>query len=369
MLFGVSGPLICCEKPLLQGGELKKLRLYSAPCGAGLATASLVSSGFYDPVGAVDYSDVAIDSYIHNFGTSGMTYFGDLTRKHPDYVPKADVCWLSPSCTDYSALGRKANGTTEGHGPHYARMVLASGARVLLIEQVCAYYKSPSYAHLKGLLSHFFPYWHETTMNAHDYGSVASRTRGYVMASMDPLDFKWPEAPAIPQHRRKTVGEVIGKDWEKDEWRKIEGTVMEGLLKKDGNNNFTAGKNPTLVGLEDTRIAAIVASYKKFQVTSSYLKHPEGELWRPFSSKELGSFLSVPDFYEFPEFLSESNKTKMLGQSVDCGIVKAIGIELAYSLFQKRYREHQKESTAFSSASAVCIPDVAEEEGQFAFRF
>ncbi|OBZ15903.1 hypothetical protein A8L34_28055 [Bacillus sp. FJAT-27264] len=355
-----SFDLFVIEKPRLAGPDLKKLRLYSAPCGGGMATAALVDTGLYEPVGAVDFWPTAIEAYLNNFNR-GSAYLGDLTRKNPEYVPRADVCWLSPSCTEYSGIGGRAGGVTEGHGPHYARLVLATGAQVLMIEQVPSYFKSRSYQHLKMLLAPFFPVFHERVMDAYDFGSVASRTRGYAVAFRDnAMEFSWPQLPKIPEHRRKTVGQLIGKGWERGEWRSIEGSVMYGLLHKKGNNNFKANKNHTLVDLKSSKISAIVASYRKYQVTSSYLQR--GDQWRPFRSDELAAFLNVPEFYEFPEWMEEGNRVKLLGQSVDCDVVKSIGIEVGVSIMSSRYKDLANNFVKDSLS-------IVEEDGQGAFAF
>lgn len=360
-----SFDLFVIGKPQLQGGELKKLRLYSGPSGAGFATAAAVDTGLYEAVGGMDIWPEAVDAYMHNF-KSGCMYLGDLTRKHSDYIPEVDVCWLSPSCFEYSSLGVMAKGVTEGHGPHYARNVLASGASAVMIEQVPAYFKSTSYMHLKKLLQPFFPYMHETIINAYDIGSVASRTRGYAVFFRDQTDFEWPQLPKLPVHRRKTVGQVIGKDWDLGEWRSIEGTVMHGLLHKEGNNNFKSDKNHTLVGLDSKLISAFVANYKRYQVTSSYLKHPtEENMWRPFRSDEIAAFLNVPSFYEFPDWMPEGIKVKLLGQSVDCDVAKSIQIEVAVALMGLRYRQLAKSDPVEVMTEEL----IFEKDGQGVFQF
>jgi DNA (cytosine-5)-methyltransferase 1 len=362
-----SFDLFFIEKPQLQGTDLKKLRLYSGPSGAGFATAAAVESGLYEAVGGVDIWSAAIDSYLHNF-SAGCTYLGDLTRKHHNFIPSADACWLSPSCTDYSSLGLMGQGISEGHGPHYARIVLATGASMVLIEQVPSYFKSTSYMHLKRLLQPFFPYVRETVIDAYDVGSVASRTRGYAVMYREHVDFQWPVLPKLPEHRRKTVGQVIGKDWERGEWRPIEGTVMYGLLHKTGNNNFKAHMNHTLVSLDSKRISSIVASYRKYQVTSSYLKHPDRDEWRPFRSDELSSFLNVPDFYDFPSYLGEGEKTKLIGQGVDCNVAKSILIEAAVALMDSRYRAMSHTNFTTSVKEPISLKEF-QSEGQLAFDF
>lgn len=334
------------ERPALQGGDLKKIRLLSLPSGAGVATKALESTGFFEPVFGGDIMPEAIETYRHNFATGGggAAYFGDLRRLNPAYIEPVDAVWLSPSCTKFSMLAGQgsAGGFTEGMGPIYANQVIASQAKLLMIEEVLPYFQSRSYDHLRLLLKNIFPYWEERVsgngLDAYDFGSPAGRRRGYVVASQTPLDnFKWPE-PSIPDHRRPTIEQVVGKDWEdRAPWREIKGTVMEGLLNKSGNNNFKADRNRTLVKPSDVRMSALVASYSKVQVTSSYLWHPDQpNLWRPFTSKEASRILDVPTDFEFPEDIAETKRMLMLGNSVDCRVVKAIGIEAAFHLMMDR---------------------------------
>lgn len=112
---------------------------------------------------------------------------------------------------------------------------------------------------------------------------------------------------------------------------------MEGLLNKSSNNNFRSDKNYTLVKPMDKRMAALVASYSKVQVTSSYLSHPDHpSLWRPFTSEEISRILDIPDDFYFPEDIAETKRTYLLGNSVDCRPVKTIGIEAAFQIMMDR---------------------------------
>ncbi|MCY9763527.1 DNA cytosine methyltransferase [Paenibacillus alvei] len=339
-----SFDLFVINTPHLQGSDLKKLRLYSAPSGCGLATAAAVSTGLYEAVGGIDIWNDAIDAYRCNFN-KGSVFLGDLVRLHNDYIPNADVCWLSPSCVEYSSLGTLIKGIAEGHSPHYARIVYATGAKAVMVEQVPSYFKSNSYAQLLKLLKPYFPYVYEKIIDAYDIGSVANRKRGYTVLFRDLTEFQWPELPSLPEHRRKTVKQVIGREWETGEWRTIKDSVMYGLLHKEGDHNFKSSKNHTLVGLESKRISAIVSNYRKYQVTSSYLKHPEREEWRPFNSCELARFLNVPNDYVFPDWMNEGLKTKLLGQGVDCNVAKMIQVEVAVALMGFRYQEMQRRMT------------------------
>lgn len=338
---------------------LKKLTFASFPSGAGVASSALEETGFFESKMGADVWDLAVESYIHNF-SSGSTYWGDVRYLNPSYVPSVDVAWLSPPCVEFSTLGGMSGGVMEGLGPHFARLVMATNCKAIIIEQVPQYFKSRSFEQLKGMLSPMFPYWNVRMLDAYDYGSVSGRKRGYAVAFADAEDFQFPAAPVLPEHRRLTVGQVIGNNWREGKWRQIKGSTMEHLLNKGGNNNFTADKNRTLVGLNDKRISCIIANYAKINVTSSHLVHPENpDLWRLFRSDELARFLDVPESFSFPEFISENQRTKLLGQSVACNVVKAIGIEVAYTLMK------QKVKKAVESRSTIPVEENANNQLAF----
>ncbi len=361
------------DRPALQGRELKKFRLLSLPSGCGIASKALESTGFFECVFGGDIMQEAIETYKYNFPT-GAAFWGDLRRLNPEYLDPVDAVWLSPSCTKFSLLAGQgsAGGFTEGMGPFYANLVLASQAKIVMIEEVPQYFSSRSFEMLKALLSFTFPYWSVEQIDAYDFGSPAGRKRGYAIASQKPLNnFKWSK-PKIPDHRRPTIEQVIGKDWEgRAPFREIKGTVMEGLLNKSGNNNFKAEKNRTLVKPSDVRMSALVASISKIQVTSSYLQHPDhANLWRPFTSSEMASILDVSSDFVFPDYIPETKRTYMLGNSVDSRVVKSLGIEGAFQLMMDRLegKDHQSTTTLPLVPHEYAHLNISEDiNGQFAF--
>lgn len=370
------------DRPSLQGSDLKKLRLLSLPSGAGVATKALEATGFFEPVFGGDILPEAIETYKANFA-DGAAYWGDLRRLNPSYIEPVDVAWLSPACTKFSLLagsgGDSAGGYLEGMGMIYANLVLASQAKAAIIEEVVPFFNSRSYHQLKAMLQTEFPYWTERTtgsgLDAYDFGSPAGRRRGYAVASRTPLDhFAWPE-PKVLDHRRPTIEQIIGKEWEdRAPWREIRGTVMEGLLNKSGNNNFRSDKNYTLVKPTDKRMGALVASYSKVQVTSSYLSHPDHpNLWRPFTSEEMSRILDIPSDFFFPEDVAETRRTYMLGNSVDCRPVTAIGIEVAFHLMMNRLSDRREPIPARNNRHVPVYVKHSEEwltadrKGQYSF--
>lgn len=327
----------------LQGHYLQKLRLLSLPAGMGMATAALVNTSLYEAVGGIDFWPLALDVYRYNF-REGVTLLSDIRYLHPSYVPEADVVMCSPECDEFSSLGTRKVNVTLGLAPHYARLIWASKCQAVLIEQVVPYFKSRAYYLLRSLLmASGFNRIYETVLCAHDFGSVAGRKRGYAVAFREDVEFTWPTPPRIPERFRKTVRQVIGEEWEsRGQWFPIKGSIMEKILSKDGPNNFNAEKNYTLVDLDSKRISAVISAYRRTQVTSSYLRHPDGKHWRYFTSDELGyGFLNLPSWFEWPDggFVSETKKVELLGQGVDCNVIAAIGTELAVSLIGARVKK------------------------------
>lgn len=339
-----SFDLAYIRTPMLMGDDQKQIRTLSVPGGAGIGMACLVDTGYFSCVGSLDIWAEAIDVYRHNFRNS-LALFTDIRHIHESYIPECDLVFLSPECVEFSMLGTRKEDISTALSPHYARVVYASGADYVLIEQVVPYYTSRAFEQLDSLLRIKFPYRAgPVVLDAYDFGSVAGRRRGYCVYSTRPLDdFKMPDPPKIPEHRRPTLKQVLsGIDVEQGDWKPIEGTVMEGLLKKQGNNNFRADANYTLVTLESKRIAAFVASYRKVQVTSSYLKHPENpKWWRMFEPHEIARILGVPDWFQWDdEIITDATKTKLLGQSVDGTVIRAIGVELA-TYIMKNWLQNQ----------------------------
>jgi site-specific DNA-cytosine methylase len=326
-----------------QGAELAKLRFLSLPSGMGMATAALVNTSLYEAVAAVDLWPLALDVYRWNFN-KGVTLMADIKHLNPGYLPFCDCVMLSPECDEFSILGAQKANVSNGLAPHYARLVWASGAKAVILEQVTPYFRSRAYHQLRTLLmAAGFTRFYEAQIDAFEFGSVAGRKRGYAVAFMDDIDFSWPTPPKIPDRFRKTVGQVIGKQWEEHgRWMMIEDSPMTKLLNKSSEtNNFNAANNHTLVDLDSTRMACIISAYKRTQITSSYLRHPDGKHWRHFTADELGyGFMGLPPWFEWPEggYVSETKKVELIGQGVNCEVISAIGTEVAVSLMGQRMK-------------------------------
>jgi DNA (cytosine-5)-methyltransferase 1 len=102
-----SFDLCVIGQPRLESSNpLQKLTLASFPSGAGIASAALEETGYFETKTGADIWDLAIESYIHNFSKQGTTTFwGDIRDMNPSYVSSVDVTWLSPPCLEFSSLG------------------------------------------------------------------------------------------------------------------------------------------------------------------------------------------------------------------------------------------------------------------------
>ena len=141
---------------------------------------------------------------------------------------------------------------------------------------------------------------------------------------------------------------------------------MSKILGKDGKtNNFTADHNHTLVSLDSTRMAAILQSYSRTNATSSYLLHPDGKHWRKFIWQELARFLHIPEWFQFPEWMSENQITQLIGQSVDVNVVISISTEVAVSLMKLELENNNKNKGQSSSS----ISYLQDKKGQVSFMF
>jgi hypothetical protein len=125
---------------------LKKLTFASFPSGAGIASAALEETGYFESKIGADVWDLAIESYVHNFSKGGSsTFWGNIKDLNPSYVSSTDLVWLSPPCLEYSLLGQMSGGVVEGLGPHFARLVMATNCKALIISK-CLNTSNPAHS-------------------------------------------------------------------------------------------------------------------------------------------------------------------------------------------------------------------------------
>lgn len=81
-------------------------------CGAGGSSTGMVAAGV-EVRGAANHWALAIETHNTNH-PSTEHYLDDLMQAHPANFPYADICWMSPECTNHSlAKGRKRKNITQ----------------------------------------------------------------------------------------------------------------------------------------------------------------------------------------------------------------------------------------------------------------
>lgn len=85
-----------------------------------------------------------------------------------------------------------------------------------------------------------------------------------------------------------------------------------------------------------------------------------------FRSDEMMRLMNIPDSYEFPHYMGESERVKLIGQSVDGYVVKSIGISVITALMGTRYRSMVSDSRESDEISHQLI---YEANGQVAFPY
>lgn len=344
--------------------EIKRFKVVSLFGGGGALTAGFVNTQACESVFSVDtdipeqnpyayekegkepsYMAWTTETFRKNFPDT-LLYWGDIRSVHPVYIPKADIVVISPPCVEYSGLGTKMKGLVEHFAFHIVRIILQTGAFALFFENVPAYFKSKTFEKIKRMLEPVFPEWHLQTIDSYDLGAIETRNRGYAVAFRDHTNFEFPEMPQIPSSRRKKIKHFINQVPD-EEWRTIEGTVMQSFFtthkEKFAHTGFTATNNKMLTDQSDNKVSCFVKGYSKIQSVCTYLKHPKKDLWRLFSPDEVMRMMHYPEWFQFPEGMSNTRQYEVLGNSVNVRSIESIASCVVTSLMEYKVKKHMEQ--------------------------
>lgn len=170
--------------------------------GAGLFSAGFVARGF-KPVLAMDISKEAVASYNRNLPAVAIA--GSIVDTTD--IPQANVLIAGPPCQGFSTLGRQdpldVRNSLALEVPRWAG---ASGAQVVVIENVPPFLVSPQWCQLASELEgqgYDVDTW---TLDAADFGAPQLRRRAFTIASkIGTID-----APKAA-HVRVSAGEVLSR--------------------------------------------------------------------------------------------------------------------------------------------------------------
>ena len=338
----------------------ERLKLMSLCAGAGLGSAAFLSTEYFTPVMEVEFEDDSCEVLKHNYPQSYL-YVGDL--RDVQEVAKSDVSLVSLPCNEFSSLGDGGEGVFNNLVIGAARILRAAESRVIFIENVESYYKSPAYSKLQTALRDVYPYWlSPIEIDSYDWGSIAHRPRAYSLAFKSEEDMFTFQVPKKPRFLRKKLREFLDRKGSEStfEWKPV-ARWMESFKSKaeKGNSWATRSIAKTFVSPDATELQTIPKRYRSQSCSNSYVLSDDGEHFRFLTISELRRIFSVPEWFEFPSFTPITRQYEMLGQSIDGRIFKAFANSIA-ELFLLR----QRAAASSSDQESKALPLSMQDDGQ-----
>ncbi|CAM3208499.1 DNA cytosine methyltransferase [Paenibacillus taichungensis] len=341
----------------------ERISTFTICSGAGFVTSAFQDSGYFSSVGAIELDEDSGAVYRHNF-PSTFLFSGDLLDCNT--VTEADVTVVTLPCNEASPLGNHEEGTFNNLSLAASELIRATKCRAIFFENVNDFYKTSAYQTLKELLSDEFPFWKESHIEAIDFGSIARRSRTYVVAVRTEEDFTNFSFPKPPERiRRKKLKEYLDGKHVAQHWKPLENFMDSFKAKADKNNSWKdRSLSKTFVDPQVTEIQCIPKRYRAQSASSTYLVSEDKQSFRFLTIAEIRKILSVPDWFEYPDYISETRKYEMIGQSVDCRVIKSIANNIA-AMFFKGLRALQASSLPGVRNNAV----TENSEGQLGYIF
>ncbi|MDX1806906.1 MAG: DNA cytosine methyltransferase [Paenisporosarcina sp.] len=349
------------EKETFVKSTDNRISLLSICSGAGFGTAAFEETGAFQSVAGIEYDEDSAEVFAHNFPSSFL-FNGDL--RDVSTLPLSDVALVTLPCNESSSLGGGMEGIMNDLIIATSELITASESRMVFFENVPAWYKTEGYERLKKLLHDQYPFWTETTLESHEYGSIARRKRGYACAFMheaDFLEFSFPKAPKAP--RRKKLREFMDKqDSIHYEWKSLD-TWMANFNARGASGGSWKDRSleKTFVSEAATELQCIPKRYTGQSASSSYVLSKDETSFRFLTMKEMFKIFRVPSWFSYTDSIGKIRQYEMIGQSVDCGLLQAIGNKIA-EVFMKNRPKRKNPTEAIARMSL-------NEQNQFSFSF
>jgi len=215
--------------------------LFSGAGGMSLGFVDARFGGGFETVLALDNDAAAIATHKENFG--GEAHCGNIeTWLENATVPQADLVIGGPPCQGFSLLNKKRTGDARrALWEPYMDIVVQSGARIFIMENVAELFRSPELAEIRARAAREGFQTDAAVLNTADYGAPQTRRRTIVVGWKGGL---WaPQFPPLPTHAEpgknsnlpawRTVREMIA-DLPAPERKEIEGSAPLDLhIKRD----------------------------------------------------------------------------------------------------------------------------------------
>ncbi|MGM2306230.1 DNA cytosine methyltransferase [Bacillus paranthracis] len=306
----------------------ERISLLSVCAGGGIGTASFADTQYFTPVAEIELEEDCCEAIRHNFSSLIM----NCDVRDINVVPKVDVINITAPCVKYSPLGDMEEATQIDLAIAVARIIRAAEPEMIFFENVPAFFKSRMYSDLKELIVDELPYWSEKNIEAYDYGSIARRNRTYALAFRTKeafLDFQFPSPPRTIKRPKLKVF-LDSKDTDHD-WKDFN-SWKKSFESRDAFKNRSLEKS--FVTPDSKEIQCILSRYRSHCASNTYLLNEDKTKWRFFSEAELCRILSIPKWFTLPDTIPMTRRYEIIGQSVDCRVIKAIANQIAKTFYK-----------------------------------
>lgn len=337
----------------------ERISLLSVCAGGGIGTAAFVDTQYFTPTAEIELEDDCVEVLRHNFGDRSFVFNGDI--RDINEIPKSDVMNITLPCNKWTQIGSMTEGLHTDLAIAAARIIRASAPEMLFFENVPRFFSSNIFRDLKNLVKDIFPYWSEKNIDAVDFGSIAKRNRTYAVAFRSEeafLNFEFPSPPRTV--KRSKLREYLDGKNIIHQWKDLR-TWMDSFQSRSAFKDRNLTK--TFVTPDAKEIQCILGRYRSHCSSNSYLLNEDKTKWRFFSINELKRILSIPQSFSFPDTIPLTRRYEIIGQSVDCRIIKVIANQIAKTFYKIKtlYREKKKN---ISNLCKEHIPISVEENGQ-----
>lgn len=277
------------------------LELFS---GIGGVSAAVKGIGI-DVVAAVDTDEAANE--VHRANWPAPVFCRNLSARRLDFLPVADVWWMSPPCQPFTVRGRRGD-VDDARCRPFLRLVEALSERRptwVALENVPGFLGSVAHTALRDRLDALGYCVTEGILCPLDFGMPNLRRRAYLLAG--PVAPPW---PVPPRTARPPVREFL--DEAPDETLRL----TDHLLARYATALAIATP-------DDTDTCCFTSAYGSSPVyCGSYLREVGGP--RRFSPNEIARLLGFPPTFRMPSSLSVKKRWALVGNSVSVPVARAL---------------------------------------------
>lgn len=329
------------EEESFEAPSDQRISLLSLCAGAGIGTAIFCDTQAYTAVMEVEIEEDSASVLKHNFPHSYL-FNGDLRDCH--ITAKADVAFVTLSCTESSTLGDGGEGYFDNVILGSFKILKSAEPRVIFFENVPSFYNSRPFKDLRELLSTDYPYWvGPIRIDSYHFGSIAKRDRSYALCMREREDFESFRIPEPPAFRRKKLKEYLDPKGTEHEWKPLDKWMASFQSKAEKNNSWADRSiEKTFVDPDTcTQLQCIPRRYRSHSASNSYVLNEDQTKWRFLSVSELRRIFEIPDWFEFPKHIPVYRIYEMIGQSVCGRVIRAFANEIATMFFRRYAKQTQ----------------------------